>query len=466
MPYLASVTPTNLEAIFTTLGTYPEEVSYKIYNCDTQGEIAESNKLYEQTNVATATIPIDVGTRTSTTYWLAMYDSYGDSWNGNKLTIRDPVLTNVTYVVDDPGPPTSSGKNPVYTSFVVPDTISGTSVLPPYLQATFVAQGSSPGDISYAVYNCDTQGDIAESNKLYQSTIGDVSAQQIPLLDPPQSNNYWLVMMDSVGDGWNGATLTIATPENTDDPPVSEVLLTEATLSSGALGYTSFKLITGADEETITFNFSSLGAGTSIAIPMTGGTDILGLMTITETGGDVTYVNINANSPSFTKSVTGATAVVIDIWQGGYTGLGGWGTTEKGALTSIATSNDSATTTWGLCSSAPSTLTSLADFVNGCTNITSVPSYCPSTITTLHSAFRQANSFNGDISSWDVSQCTDFNYMFYQNTAFNQSLNGWTLPTTSTYTMYAMFQQATSFNGDISTWNVSQCTSFQYMFYK
>ena len=77
-------------------------------------------------------------------------------------------------------------------------------------------------------------------------------------------------MMDSVGDGWNGATLTIATSENTDDLPVSEVLLAEATLSSGALGYTSFKLITGADEETITFNFSSLNAGTSITIPMTG----------------------------------------------------------------------------------------------------------------------------------------------------------------------------------------------------
>ena len=83
----------------------------------------------------------------------------------------------------------------------------------------------------------------------------------------------------------------------------------------------------------------------------------------------------------------------------------------------------------------------------------------------MSSMFQGANSFNGDISTWNVSQCTSFQYMFYQNTAFNQSLVGWTLPTTSTYTMYAMFQQATSFNGDISTWNVSQCTSFQYMFY-
>ena len=36
--------------------------------------------------------------------------------------------------------------------------------------------------------------------------------------------------------------------------------------------------------------------------------------------------------------------------------------------------------------------------------------------------FTKADAFNGDISSWDVSSVTDMDYMFYQNSTFNQDL--------------------------------------------
>ena len=52
--------------------------------------------------------------------------------------------------------------------------------------------------------------------------------------------------------------------------------------------------------------------------------------------------------------------------------------------------------------------------------------------------FSLATSFNGDLSSWDVSSVTN---------------------------MESMFQDATSFNGDISSWDVSNVTNMSGMFY-
>merc|ERR1712151_1487228 len=51
--------------------------------------------------------------------------------------------------------------------------------------------------------------------------------------------------------------------------------------------------------------------------------------------------------------------------------------------------------------------------------------------------FRQAKSFNGDISKWDVSGVED---------------------------MHGMFHHARSFGGDISTWNVSSVKDMDNMF--
>ena len=61
-----------------------------------------------------------------------------------------------------------------------------------------------------------------------------------------------------------------------------------------------------------------------------------------------------------------------------------------------------------------------------------------SNVTNMQYLFSQATSFNGDISSWNVSNVTDMKKMFFY---------------------------ASSFNGDLSSWDVSSVTNMEDMFY-
>ena len=76
--------------------------------------------------------------------------------------------------------------------------------------------------------------------------------------------------------------------------------------------------------------------------------------------------------------------------------------------------------------------------------------------------FSGATSFNGDISSWDVSSVTDMGSMFSGATSFNGDISSWDV--SSVTDMGSMFSRATSFNGDISSWDVSSVTYMGSMF--
>jgi surface protein len=58
--------------------------------------------------------------------------------------------------------------------------------------------------------------------------------------------------------------------------------------------------------------------------------------------------------------------------------------------------------------------------------------------TTMNEMFTEAESFNGDLSKWNVSKVTD---------------------------MSSMFTEAKSFNGDLSEWDVSNVTNTSGMFF-
>ena len=108
-------------------------------------------------------------------------------------------------------------------------------------------------------------------------------------------------------------------------------------------------------------------------------------------------------------------------------------------------------------------------------------------VTDMHSMFDGATSFNGDLSSWDVSKVTDMSYMFNFATSFNGNISSWDVSkVTDMESMFAvahsfnqplsswdvskvtdmnsMFAEAYSFNGNISSWNVSSVTGMNYMF--
>ena len=84
-----------------------------------------------------------------------------------------------------------------------------------------------------------------------------------------------------------------------------------------------------------------------------------------------------------------------------------------------------------------------------------------SSVTTMYWTFDDAHSFNIDISSWDVSSCTDFGYTFNEALAFNQDISSWS--TSAATSMREMFEMS-GFNQDISAWDISNCENIGEMF--
>ena len=85
-----------------------------------------------------------------------------------------------------------------------------------------------------------------------------------------------------------------------------------------------------------------------------------------------------------------------------------------------------------------------------------------SNVTNMEEAFYDNSVFNHDISSWDVSSVTSMRKMFVGATAFNQHIGSWDVSNVTN--MSGMFSGASAFNGDIGTWNVSSVTRMDSMF--
>ena len=82
-------------------------------------------------------------------------------------------------------------------------------------------------------------------------------------------------------------------------------------------------------------------------------------------------------------------------------------------------------------------------------------------ITDMSNFFNGNTSFNQDISSWDVSNVTDMEAMFF-DASFNQPIGDWDV--SSVTNMEGMFV-GTPFNQDLSNWtvnNVTDCANFSH----
>ena len=86
-----------------------------------------------------------------------------------------------------------------------------------------------------------------------------------------------------------------------------------------------------------------------------------------------------------------------------------------------------------------------------------------SNVTNMHGMFADVANFNGDISEWDVSSVTDMAQMFWGAKNFNCNISSW--DTSSVEIIYSMFYDAESFNQPIGTWTVSKVISMNTMFY-
>ena len=91
-----------------------------------------------------------------------------------------------------------------------------------------------------------------------------------------------------------------------------------------------------------------------------------------------------------------------------------------------------------------------------------ISSWDVSQVTDFGGLFRNKYNFNSDISNWDVSSGQNFHRMFRNAVSFNQDISGWDL--SSATKLQAMFRNADAFSQDISGWDVSNVISFRGLF--
>jgi surface protein len=86
-----------------------------------------------------------------------------------------------------------------------------------------------------------------------------------------------------------------------------------------------------------------------------------------------------------------------------------------------------------------------------------------SSVTNLSATFKQCYSLrsNASFSGWDTSSVTDMSSTFTNCNFTTAGLSGW--DTSSVTSMYAMFNSADYFNEDIGSWDVSNVTDMGYM---
>jgi len=87
-----------------------------------------------------------------------------------------------------------------------------------------------------------------------------------------------------------------------------------------------------------------------------------------------------------------------------------------------------------------------------------------SQVTDMNNLFYDRRDFNDDISNWDVGNVTNMQSMFNEASAFNQPIGRWNVSKVTN--MQSMFYEASRFNQPLEQWNVGNVTTMQYMFFQ
>ena len=110
-----------------------------------------------------------------------------------------------------------------------------------------------------------------------------------------------------------------------------------------------------------------------------------------------------------------------------------------------------------------SSATSMSGMFQGASSFDQdLSSWDVSSATSMSGMFQGASSFDQDLSSWDVSRVTGMSWMFAGASSFDRNLSGWNV--SSATSMSRMFQEASSFNQSLSSWDVSRVTGMSWMF--
>ena len=93
-----------------------------------------------------------------------------------------------------------------------------------------------------------------------------------------------------------------------------------------------------------------------------------------------------------------------------------------------------------------------------------ISSWKTQNLATLHGTFYGAKSFNQDISSWNVKKVGSLAFAFFYASAFNQDIGSWQIGKVTS--LQATFFGATKFNQDITSWKTERVASLASTFNK
>ncbi|MFN5619882.1 MAG: T9SS type A sorting domain-containing protein [Flavobacteriales bacterium] len=212
------------KAIVVTPGIYPAEVYWELF---------EGNNLVVAAGGAPSSTTACLS---SCNYSLAMFDSYGDGWNGASWSLID------TYGQTEVSISMQAGDGPVIDEFILASSCEGVlsgctnPVACNYDIAAqiddgtccygecdhiYVTGGSWPNEVGWIITGAES-GVIASAFAPSAAPYAGNICVSNPACD------YTVTMLDTYGDGWNNATYTIATEDGTVE--------STGTLSAGSSG--------------------------------------------------------------------------------------------------------------------------------------------------------------------------------------------------------------------------------------